>query len=291
MKNAIDIKNLTKIYGDKFQLGTIDLEIPGGIIAGLIGENGAGKTTLIKSLLGIINKNSGEISIFGKDINKYEAEIKQDIGVVLDNTFFPETLNAGDINLSMKGIFKNWDSELFFRYLDEFKLTRNKNIKSMSKGMRKKLEIATALSHHPKLLLLDEPTSGLDPIVRNEVLDIFLKFIKDDEHTILFSTHITSDLEHIADQIIFIDNGRKILDKSRDEIIDNYGILKCDIDYFPQIDSSDIINYRKNKYGYEILVNDRQTASRKYNGCVIEKITLEDLMVLTIKGENNICQV
>lgn len=291
MKNAIDIKNLTKIYGDKFRLGTIDLEIPGGIIAGLIGENGAGKTTLIKSLLGIINKNSGEISIFGKDITKYEAEIKQDIGVVLDNTFFPETLNAGDINLSMKGIFKNWDSELFFRYLDEFKLTRNKNIKSMSKGMRKKLEIATALSHHPKLLLLDEPTSGLDPIVRNEVLDIFLKFIKDDEHTILFSTHITSDLEHIADQIIFIDNGRKILDKSRDEIIDNYGILKCDIDYFPQIDSSDIINYRKNKYGYEILVNDRQTASRKYNGCVIEKITLEDLMVLTIKGENNICQV
>ena len=291
MKNAIDIKNLTKIYGDKFQLGTIDLEIPGGIIAGLIGENGAGKTTLIKSLLGIINKNSGEISIFGKDITKYEAEIKQDIGVVLDNTFFPETLNAGDINLSMKGIFKNWDSGLFFRYLDEFKLTRNKNIKSMSKGMRKKLEIATALSHHPKLLLLDEPTSGLDPIVRNEVLDIFLKFIKDDEHTILFSTHITSDLEHIADQIIFIDNGRKILDKSRDEIIDNYGILKCDIDYFPQIDSSDIINYRKNKYGYEILVNDRQTASRKYNGCVIEKITLEDLMVLTIKGENNICQV
>lgn len=291
MKNAIDIKNLTKIYGDKFQLGAIDLEIPGGIIAGLIGENGAGKTTLIKSLLGIINKNSGEISIFGKDITKYEAEIKQDIGVVLDNTFFPETLNAGDINLSMKGIFKNWDSELFFRYLDEFKLTRNKNIKSMSKGMRKKLEIATALSHHPKLLLLDEPTSGLDPIVRNEVLDIFLKFIKDDEHTILFSTHITSDLEHIADQIIFIDNGRKILDKSRDEIIDNYGILKCDIDYFPQIDSSDIINYRKNKYGYEILINDRQTASRKYNGCVIEKITLEDLMVLTIKGENNICQV
>ena len=291
MKNAIDIKNLTKSYGDKFQLGAIDLEIPGGIIAGLIGENGAGKTTLIKSLLGIINKNSGEISIFGKDITKYEAEIKQDIGVVLDNTFFPETLNAGDINLSMKGIFKNWDSELFFRYLDEFKLTRNKNIKSMSKGMRKKLEIATALSHHPKLLLLDEPTSGLDPIVRNEVLDIFLKFIKDDEHTILFSTHITSDLEHIADQIIFIDNGRKILDKSRDEIIDNYGILKCDIDYFPQIDSSDIINYRKNKYGYEILVNDRQTASRKYNGCVIEKITLEDLMVLTIKGENNICQV
>lgn len=291
MKNAIDIKNLTKIYGDKFQLGAIDLEIPGGIIAGLIGENGAGKTTLIKSLLGIINKNSGEISIFGKDITKYEAEIKQDIGVVLDNTFFPETLNAGDINLSMKGIFKNWDSELFFRYLDEFKLTKNKNIKSMSKGMRKKLEIATALSHHPKLLLLDEPTSGLDPIVRNEVLDIFLKFIKDDEHTILFSTHITSDLEHIADQIIFIDNGRKILDKSRDEIIDNYGILKCDIDYFPQIDSSDIINYRKNKYGYEILVNDRQTASRKYNGCVIEKITLEDLMVLTIKGENKICQV
>ena len=155
----------------------------------------------------------------------------------------------------------------------------------MSKGMRKKLEIATALAHKPKLLILDEPTSGLDPIARNEVLDIFLKFIEDEEHSILLSTHITTDLEHIADEIIFIDKGKKVLAKSRDEIIDNYAILKCNIDYFSNIDKKDIIAYKKSKYSYDILVHNKEEASRKYNECVIDKITLEDLMLLVIKGE------
>ena len=155
----------------------------------------------------------------------------------------------------------------------------------MSKGMRKKLEIVVAISHKPKLLILDEPTSGLDPVVRSEVLEIFQKFIENEEHSILLSTHITSDLEHIADEIIFIDNGKKVLQKSRDEIIDNYGILKCDINYFSSIDKKDIIAYKKTKYAYEILVSNKEQASKKYNGCVIDKITLEDLMVLVIKGE------
>lgn len=285
MTNAIEIKNLIKNYDKKFRLGEIDLEIPGGIIAGLIGENGAGKTTLIKSMLGIIKKDSGSIRIFDMDCRQNEAAIKEDIGVVLDNIFFPETLKAKDINSSMKGIFKNWDSDLFYQYMDEFKLPTDKNLKSMSKGMQKKLEIATALSHHPRLLILDEPTSRLDPVVRNEILDIFLKFIKDEEHTILFSTHITSDLEHIADTIIFINDGKKILDKSRDEIIDNYGILKCDSDYFPRIDSCDIVNFRKNRYGYEVLVDNKEKAAKTYSDCIIDRITLEDLMVLTVKGE------
>lgn len=285
MENIIEIKNLKKKYDDKFELGKIDILIPKGVIVGLIGENGAGKTTLIKSMLNIIKIDSGEIKIFGNDYKKEEKIIKEDIGVVLDNMFFPELLNAKDINNSMKDIYKNWDSKLYFSYLKEFDLPDNKPLKSMSKGMRKKLEIVAAISHKPKLLILDEPTSGLDPVVRSEVLEIFQKFIEDEEHSILLSTHITSDLEHIADEIIFIDKGKKVLQKSRDEIIDNYGILKCNIDYFSNIDKKDIIAYKKTKYAYEILVSNKEQASRRYKECVIDKITLEDLMVLVIKGE------
>ena len=285
MENIIEIKNLKKKYDEKFELGKIDISIPKGVIVGLIGENGAGKTTLIKLMLNIIKSDNGEIKIFGKENKRKEKEIKEDIGVVLDNMFFPELLNAKDINNSMKDIYKNWDSKLYFSYLKEFDLPDNKSLKSMSKGMRKKLEIATALAHKPKLLILDEPTSGLDPVIRNEVLDIFQKFIEDEEHGVLLSTHITSDLEHIADEIIFIDKGKKVLQKSRDEIIDNYGILKCDIDYFSNIDKKDIITYKKTKYAYEILVDDKEKTSKKYPSCVIDKITLEDLMVLVIKGE------
>ena len=283
MKNVIEINNLKKEYDDKFQLGSLDLKIPSGIIVGLIGENGAGKTTLIKSILNILKIEEGYIKIFGKDIKKEENIIKEDIGVVLDNMFFPEILTPKDINNIMKDIYKNWDEEMFNNYLNDFKLN-NKQIKTMSKGMRKKLEIATALSHHPKLLILDEPTSGLDPVVRNEVLDIFLNFIQDEEHTILLSTHITSDLEHIADKIIFIDKGKIVIDKSRDELLDNYGILKCDIDKFDTISKNDVIAYKKNKYDYEILVYDINKIKKKYKDFIVDKITLEELMVLMIKG-------
>jgi len=285
MNNIIEIRDLQKKYDDKFELGKIDITIPKGIIVGLIGENGAGKTTLLKSILNIINIDSGEIKIFGKDLKKAEQEIKEDIGVVLDNMFFPELLTAKDINSTMKDIYKTWDSQLYFSYLKDFDLPVNKSLKNMSKGMRKKLEIATALAHKPKLLILDEPTSGLDPVVRNEVLDIFLKFIENEEHSILLSTHITSDLENIADEIIFIDKGKKVLQKSRDEIIDNYAILKCNIDHFDKIDKKDIIAYKKTKYSYEILVNNKEQARKKYNDCVMDKITLEELMLLIIKGE------
>lgn len=285
MKNAIEIRNLVKNYGNKFTLGEINLDIPSGIIIGLIGENGAGKTTLIKSILNIIRLDKGNIKIFEKDIKINESEIKENIGVVLDNMFFPELLMPKDINSIMKEVYKNWDEQLFNKYLSEFKLKNNQSIKSMSKGMRKKLEIATALSHHPKLLILDEPTSGLDPVVRNEVLDIFLDFIQDEEHTILLSTHITSDLEHIADKIIFINQGKVVLDQSRDDLLDNYGILKCDVDNFDTISKDDIIAYKKNKYDCEILVNDINKIKKKYKDFIVDKITLEELMVMMIKGE------
>ena len=283
MKNSIEIKNLKKTYKE-FQLGEINLEIPSGCIIGLIGENGAGKTTLIKLMLSIIKKEQGEIKIFGKDIEKEEAMIKEEIGVVLDNMFFPELLTANDIHSIMKDMYKNWDKELFNHYLNEFHLPYDKSIKTLSKGMKKKLEIATALSHHPKLLILDEPTSGLDPVVRSEILDVFLNFIQDENHTILLSTHITSDLEHIADEIIFLDQGKIVLKESRDELLEQYGILKCDQDTFKNISKEDIIRYKKNKYHYEILVYDKKKMAKKYPDCIIDKITLEDLMVLMIKG-------
>ena len=285
MNNAIEIKNLTKKYDASFKLGEININIPSGQIVGLIGENGAGKTTLIKSILNIIKKDTGTIKIFNKDVNKDERIIKEDIGVVLDDMFFPEVLTVKDINIIMKDTYKSWDSILYFKYLQEFKIETNKKINKLSKGMRKKLEIATALSHHPKLLILDEPTSGLDPVVRKEILDIFLKFLKDDEHTILLSTHITSDLEHIADKIIFIDKGNIILDESRDDIMDNYGILKCPLDKFAEIDHKDIIAYQKNKYDYTILINNQNKIKKKYKDCILDKITIEDLMILMIKGE------
>lgn len=281
--NAIEIIDLEKSYPN-FRLGPLDICIPKGVIVGLIGENGAGKTTLIKSILNIIKPDYGTIRIFNNDLKKEEKLIKEDIGIVLDNTFFPELLTAKDINTTMKSIYQNWDTDLFYKYLRNFKLSDTEPLKKFSKGMRKKLEIITALSHHPKLLILDEATSGLDPVVREEVLDIFLDFLQDEEHTILLSTHITSDLERIADYIIFIDKGKQILATTKDDIIDNYGILKCSTDEFSNIDKNDIISYKKNKYDCQILIKNKKDLTKKYKDYVIDKITLEELMVLMIKG-------
>lgn len=282
MNNTLEIKKLVKKY-DNFKLEDINFNIPTGSIVGLIGENGAGKTTLIKSILNIINIDEGSINIFDKDYKKYENIIKEDIGIVLDNIFFPELLKVYDIDLIMKDIYKNWDTDLFKKYLKNFNIS-NKLIKDLSKGMRKKVEIITALSHHPKLLILDEPTSGLDPIVRNEILDLFLEFVEDKNNTILFSTHITSDLERIADRIIFINKGKVVLDKNKDEIMEEFGVLKCNLDEFELISKDDIFMYNKNRNNYDILILNKNKLSKKYKDFVINKITLEDLMLLIIKG-------
>ena len=280
MKNAIEIKNLSKTYTD-FKLDNISLNIPKGIIVGLIGENGAGKTTLIKSILNLINVDNGCVKIFDK--NNID-NVKEDIGVVLDNMFFPEIINAKDIDLIMEDIYKNWDSNMYFSYLDKFDIPTNKKIKDLSKGMRKKLEIITALVHKPKLLILDEPTSGLDPVVRDEILDMFLDFIQDENNTILLSSHITSDLERIADRIVFIDHGKLVMDEDKDDILNNYGILKCSSDKFNNLDKEDIVSYKKSKYQYQVLVSNKNI-KHKYKDYVVDKITLDELMVLIVKGE------
>ncbi len=283
MENILEVKNLSKKYSG-FELKDVSFELPKGMIMGFIGENGAGKTTTIKAILDIIKDYTGEIKIFGLNNNKDEKIVKEDIGVVLDDMFFPENLTSKDINSIMKYTYKNWDSKLYFKYLKEFSLPLKKQIKTLSKGMRKKLEIATALSHHPKFLILDEPTSGLDPIARTEVLDIFQDFIQNEECSIFLSTHITSDLEYIADYITFINEGKILLTKTRDELLENYAIVKCTEKEFKSIDETDFVKYRKTKYEYDVLVENKREFSKKYKIKTIDKITLEELMVLMIKG-------
>ena len=284
MENILEVKNLSKKYNG-FELQNVNITLPKGMIMGFIGENGAGKTTTIKAILDIIRNYTGEIKIFGLDNRKDDKKIKENIGVVLDDMFFPEILTPNDINCIMKDIYKNWDSELYFKYLTNFALPETKAIKTLSKGMRKKLEIATAISHHPKLLILDEPTAGLDPIARNEVLDIFQNFIQNEECSIFLSSHITSDLEHIADYITLINNGKIMLSKTRDELLEDYGIVKCSKEEFEKIDKNDFIKYKKSKYEYDILIENRKVFNKKYVVNTIDKVTLEELMVLMIKGE------
>ena len=207
MENNIELKNVSKKYKD-FELKDISFNVPQGCIVGLIGENGAGKTTTIKSILNI-TKAEGDIKIFGKDNKKDEKEIKEKIGVVLEDSFLSDYLTAKQINSIMKDIYEIWDENKYRNLLKQFNLPTNKLIKDFSSGMKMKLKIATAISHNSKVLILDEPTSGLDPVVRNEILDIFRKYVEEDEtRSILFSTHITTDLEHLSDYILFIENGK-----------------------------------------------------------------------------------
>lgn len=282
--NNIEIKNVSKKY-DGFLLDKISFDVPIGSIVGLIGENGAGKTTTIKAILNII-KSDGTVKIFNKDIKQNEKEIKQELGVVLDDSFLSTYLTASHINSVMKEFYKNWDEDKYNKLLKQFGLPNDKLIKNFSSGMLMKLKIATAISHNPKLLILDEPTSGLDPVVRNEILDIFRKYIEEDETwSILLSSHITTDLEHISDYIIFIDNGKIILNEPTNELLENYGIIKCNKEDFAKISEDDYISYRKSKYQYEVLTSNKNKIKKKYNISAIDKPSIEDIMLFYIRGE------
>lgn len=284
MENILEINNLSKKY-DNFELKNVNIKLSKGMIMGFIGENGAGKTTTIKSILNIVNRDSGGIKIFGLDNIENEVKIKEDIGVVLDDSFLSEYLNPTDINKIMKNIYKNWDEKLYFKYIEDFKLPKDKISKEYSSGMKMKLKIAVALSHHPKLLILDEPTSGLDPVARSEILDIFQDFIQDENKGIFVSSHITSDLEHIADYITFINDGEIIFTKTRDELLENYGIVKCTEEDFKKIDKKDYIKYKKNRYEYDVLIENKYEFKKNYDISVIDKPSLEDIMLIYIKGE------
>ena len=226
-ENAIEIKNLTKRY-DGFTLDNISFSVPKGSIMGFIGQNGAGKSTTINTILNIIKADSGEIRVFGKDTRTADVQIKQDIAAVFDELPFHEQLNAKALDKILRRVFKRWNSDVFFGYLERFQLPVKKKFGQFSKGMKMKLQIAAALSHDAKLLIMDEATTGLDPVVRNEILDIFLEFLQNEEHSILMSSHITSDLEKIADSVTFIDKGRLDTIDTPDALISALGHFAVD---------------------------------------------------------------
>ena len=284
MKNNIELQNVSKKYKD-FELKNVSFCVPEGCIVGLIGENGAGKTTTIKSILNI-TKADGVVKIFGKDNKKEESKIKEQIGVVLDDSFLSDYLTAKQIHSIMKEVYKTWNQNKFFQLLKQFQLPTDKMIKDFSSGMKMKLKIATALAHNPKLLILDEPTSGLDPVVRNEILDVFRNYIKEDEtRSILLSTHITTDLEHVSDYIVFMQKGKILFNLPTNELLENFGIIKCGKEEFLRLEEKDYINYKKEKYQYEILTADKSNIRKKYNITTIDKPSIEDIMLLYVKGE------
>lgn len=255
-KNALTVSGLTKNYKE-FSLSDVSFEVPQGAIVGLIGENGAGKSTTLNAILGLIHKDAGEISIMGSPIEELSLDMKEKIGVVFDGTNFSEELTPKKLNKLLKGIYTSWDEDFFVSLLKKLSLPFQKKIKSFSKGMKAKLSIAVAFAHHPKLLILDEATSGLDPIVRDHILDMFLDFVQDEENSILVSSHITTDLEKVADYIVFIHEGQLIFSKPKDELLEHYGIVKCGAAQFEALNQQDIIAYQKQDYEWQVLVSDR----------------------------------
>ena len=279
MYNALEIKGLSKEYKD-FRLDNVSFEVPSGSIVGLIGENGSGKTTIIKLILNMIKKNGGEVTVLGK--NKGISDIKNEIGVVMDEPGFPGFLNAKEINRIMKNIFSNWSEDTFFGYLKKLKVPDNKEYKDMSKGTKMKTGIAVALSHNPRLLILDEATNGLDPVVRSEVNEIFTEFTRDESHSILISSHILSDLDRICDYIVFIHNGKLMLFEEKDRLLEKYCIVHCTREQLSSIERSKIIGRKENKYDISVLMEKSQVKS----GFSTSPVDIEELFVFMAKEDN-----
>lgn len=280
--NAIEIKNLTKSYKD-FKLDNINLALPSGCIMGFVGENGAGKSTTINLIMNAIERDYGEISVLGVDNTSHEFKMtKEDIGVVLDEAYFPAVLNAKDVNLVMKNTYKNWDDSCFFKYINHFSLPEKKQFKDFSRGMKMKFAIAVALSHNPKLLILDEATSGLDPMVRDEILDIFNDFTREENHSILLSSHIVSDLEKICDYIAFLHKGKLIFSEEKDRLLDEYGIVHMSKSDFEAIPKEAIIGRKVTDYGVEALV----LKSKIHTAFSTERTNIEEIILFLAKGSD-----
>lgn len=280
MENALEIKGLCKQYAG-FALQNVDFVLPRGCVMGFIGENGAGKTTTIKAVLNLIRRDAGEIKVLGLDNLAEERAFKERIGVVLEDGSFLNTLSARGVDKLMGKAYQNWRSEQFFGYVRRFGMDEKKLIKEYSKGMRMKIAIAAALSHEAELLLMDEPTSGLDPIVRDEVLDLFYDFMQDDGHAILLSSHITSDLDKIADYITFIHEGRILLTERRDELLDTHGVLKCTADQLESLDKDAVRAKRVGAFGCEALVRRSGVPAN----WPVEPVNVEQVMLFMTRGE------
>lgn len=280
MTNAVEIKDLSKTYKD-FKLDNINLNLPSGCILGLIGENGAGKSTTIKLMLDMINRDSGEITILGKSNKDNFRLTKEDIGVVLDEIGFNSTLTAKQIGKVMALSYKNWDNDVYNGFLEKLSIPYNKKFKEFSRGMKMKFGIAVAMSHNPKLLILDEATNGLDPVVRDEITDLFLEFTRDENHSILISSHIVSDLEKICDYIAFMHKGRIMLCEEKDRLREEYTLIKCSSEQFADIEPSAVIGRRETAYGTEAIVK-RSEIPAGMDGSIV---TIEELFVFMVKGD------
>ncbi len=275
--NALEIKNLTKNYGG-FKLDNLNLTLPGGCIMGLIGENGAGKSTTIKLILDMISRDSGTIKILGRD-NRENIQLKQDIGVVLDDVGIPECLNSKQVGKIMSHTFTNWNDKIFADYLKQLSIPPNKPFKEFSRGMKMKLGITVALSHNPKLLILDEATSGLDPVIRDEVLDIFSDFTRDENHSVLISSHIVSDLEKICDYIAFLHKGKLLLCQEKDILLEQYGILHCTESQLSELEPSAVKGKKISPYGVQALVLRNRIPAQMG----VSPVSIEDLFIFMVK--------
>lgn len=277
--NAIEIRDLCKKY-DGFYLDHVNLTLPAGCIMGLVGENGAGKSTIIKLILNMVKRDAGTVALFGKDNRESLNLTKEDIGVVLDEAGISECLNARQVGKIMKGIFKNWDDDVYYGYLRTLAIPEEKRFKDFSRGMKMKLGIAVALSHHAKLLILDEATSGLDPVVRDEVTDIFAEFTRDETHSVLLSSHIVSDLEKICDYIAFLHQGKLLLCEEKDILKDTYGMVHCSGSQLSELAMDAVVGKRESAYGVEAMV----TRNRIPAGWEVSPVDIEQLFVFMVKG-------
>ena len=275
---AIEIKDLVKQF-DNFKLGPINLTIPKGTIVGYIGQNGAGKSTTIKLLLGLLNKDSGEIKILD-EINPSSVGLKDKLGIVFDDLLVPEEMTLIDVEKFCSRVYSKWNKNSFYRFKEKFNLPEKKIIKNYSRGMKMKLSMAVALSHSAELLILDEATSGLDPIVREEILDLLLDFMQDENHTILISSHILSDLEKVADYIAFINDGKILFMETKDELKENYGICTLSNEEVASIDEEAIVGRRIHSFGQELLVKKNLIP----NSIIFQKPSIEDIMIYFVKG-------
>lgn len=288
MEPILEVNQLKKQFKD-FTLNDISFSLEKGYIMGFIGPNGAGKSTTIKLILNLLKKDGGEIKVFGLDNIKNEIEVKNRIGFVFDENHYYEELTIAEMKRVIAPLYKNWDDNDFARYTGEFNLPTKKKIKDLSKGMKMKFSLAVALSHHADLLLMDEPTSGLDPVARNEFLEILSFLIQDENKGIFFSTHITSDLDKIADFVTFINDGNIVLSTAKDDLLDNYGLVKGDTELLNQNLRSKFIGIKENQFGFVGLIKDKQQIKQFLNHhVVVEKPTLEDIMLFYTRGAQNV---
>ena len=279
-ENALELQGLCRSLGD-FTLGPLDLVLPRGCVMGLVGENGAGKSTTMKLILGMLRPDAGRISILGREDAGQLRELKEELGVVLDEVGLPECLTIGAVGKVMAGTFRRWDECAYQGYLRRFALPGNKPFREFSRGMKMKLGIAVALSHHPKLLLLDEATSGLDPVVRDEVVDLLGEFTRDEDHAVLLSSHIVSDLEKLCDYIAFLHRGQLLLCEEKDRLKERYGVLRCTRATLTALNPAAVLGKRESPYGVEAIVERNRVPA----GLELGPVDLEDLFIVMAKGE------